>query len=69
MADDADLAGPNIENTVADGLAESRRAPALVACGVCHYCTEPVPPGRLFCDADCRGDYDHLQARRKANGL
>ena len=68
MADDADRAAPNIENMIADGIAECRRAPSLIPVGFCHYCGEGVLPGRLFCDADCARDFEYEQARRKANG-
>ena len=25
--------------------------------GYCHNCCEPLEPGKLFCDSDCRMDY------------
>lgn len=66
--DDADRAEERIENTIADGIAECRRAPSLIAVGFCHYCGDPVAPGRLFCDIYCARDWEYEQARRKANG-
>lgn len=68
MSDDADRADPRIEDTIADGIAEVRRSTSLIAVGFCHYCGEGILSGRLFCDVDCRDDYQHEQARRKANG-
>lgn len=65
--DDADRADKVINNTVADGLSAIRRSPSLVPAGFCHFCGEAVQPSHLFCDTDCRDDYDHMQARRKAN--
>lgn len=37
--------------------------------GFCYNCDEPLSPEQLFCDSDCRDDYQHIQERRKANGL
>ncbi|MDN2678480.1 hypothetical protein [Janthinobacterium sp. SUN033] len=42
--------------------------PALVAQGCCHYCDEPLAPALLFCDADCRDDYDKEQAAKARAG-
>ncbi len=76
MADDADRAEYLIEQAAADGLAEVRRAldAGPRAVGVCLYCAEPLPPGRLFCDADCRDAdcrdaYDHEQRLRRMQGV
>lgn len=71
MADDADRAEARIEHTIADGIAAARRAPGLLAVGVCHYCGEPVAAGRLFCDSsenECAKDWEHEQRRRKDLG-
>jgi len=73
--DDADRAGELIESREAAGVAyytdESKRR-ALIPAGFCHYCGESVDPGFIFCpitDNACAKDYEHEQARRKANGL
>lgn len=42
-------------------------APKLAAIGECHNCGEPLSAGERFCDADCRDDYQHRLARRRAN--
>ena len=68
MADDCDRAEERIENTLNDALAEVRRASSLIAVGFCHYCGEATAPGHLFCDKDCRDDYEAQQAARKRNG-
>ncbi len=26
--------------------------------GFCHYCDEPLPNNQIFCDSDCRNDYE-----------
>jgi hypothetical protein len=69
MADDADLAAPFIENTVAAGIAQAQAYKSLVACGRCHYCSSAVGPGQVFCDRDCGDDWQHEQDRRRAQGL
>jgi len=33
------------------------KQPQLTSCGVCHNCAEPVNSGLLFCDANCRDDW------------
>lgn len=64
MADDADKAGPRIDDVISDGRARARRAlenPSLrpiiqeldgVRFGVCHFCESPIQPGHLFCPVD-----------------
>ncbi|EEN5588745.1 DUF2116 family Zn-ribbon domain-containing protein [Salmonella enterica subsp. enterica serovar Mountpleasant] len=56
MADEADIAG-DIERTRLDALILNRERHLLPATGHCYNCGEPIPVG-LFCDADCRDDYD-----------
>lgn len=36
--------------------------------GRCLACGEPTDGGRLFCDADCRDEYEVTQKRRRING-
>lgn len=48
-------------------IAKCRRsAPTIPACGRCHNCQASVPAGVLFCDADCRDDY---QTRCRVSAL
>lgn len=45
-------------------LARARAAiQKLPACGLCHNCQASVPPGHLYCDADCRDDHQHRTKR------
>lgn len=62
MSDHVDNTDKIIFAEVARGLAAVRRRPALVAYGCCHYCDEPLAPVLLFCDVDCRDDYEKAQA-------
>jgi hypothetical protein len=54
--DDADRAQLQEERQHAARIAA--RAPAGPApAGHCLYCGTPLPPGRRWCDADCRDDW------------
>ncbi len=64
--DELDRAQEREEEMRADALAQRR--PVLAACGACHYCDEPLPAGRLFCDADCRDEWQRLDDARRRNG-
>jgi hypothetical protein len=69
--DDADRAGPNIDNMIADGIAKSRLEIGtnnLTACGVCLWCESPVSAGRVFCSPECHHDYMHDAQRRRDTG-
>lgn len=44
------------------------RKPVLKPVGVCWYCGEPVHSESLFCDIDCRNDYEKEQEAKKRNG-
>ncbi|MDO8052040.1 hypothetical protein O3301_26570 [Janthinobacterium sp. SUN211] len=68
MSDHIDNTDKIIFVEVARGLAALRRRPALVVHGCCHYCDEPLAPALLFCDADCRDDYDKEQAAKARAG-
>lgn len=63
MSDEADVANEQMELTLAS--ARSRRAPSLPAIGQCYNCEETLRFG-VFCDADCRDDYER---RVKGKGI
>lgn len=56
MADDADIAH-EIEQFNMEVRLASRRRYCLPVTEFCHNCHASVP-GRLFCDGDCREDYE-----------
>lgn len=56
MADDADLASQE-EQFRLQCLLQNRINTPLPFTGHCHYCFGTVLKG-LFCDADCRADYE-----------
>jgi hypothetical protein len=49
-------------------IALTFRNPTLPACGVCHFCTEIVEGNKLFCNADCRNDWQKDKDRKKREG-
>lgn len=58
--DDVDVAS-NKSQERNDDLINSIRAKAannLLFNKVCHYCDNLVISPKIFCDADCRNDYD-----------
>ena len=60
MPDDADRASI-LEQQMRD-YALAQRKPSLTFCGSCHNCGKIVAThGHLFCDEDCRDDYEHRQ--------
>lgn len=69
MSDHADNADSRIYRTIAAGLAAARHAPALQPDCRCHFCDEPVAVELLFCDVDCRDDYQRELAARRRAGL
>ncbi|PFH10878.1 hypothetical protein BCF11_3312 [Collimonas sp. PA-H2] len=67
MRDVADRAEWRIAKDIEVAMAHARRIPQLEADGRCHYCDDDVAHGRLFCNTDCRDDYQKEQeALRRA---
>ena len=48
---------------VADCLNIDRRHQRLIPCHRCHNCEASLPAGFLFCDTDCRDDYQRRAKR------
>lgn len=48
--------------------AKTMRLPQLPQNGRCHNCGEQIAAGLLFCDADCRDDYQKAADARKRAG-
>ena len=68
MSDHADIADEKIYRAIAVGLDASRRSPELAPDCRCHFCEEAVPVGSLFCDVDCRDDFEREQAALRRAG-
>lgn len=49
--------------------AQKRRHRTLKPAGACHYCGELVGANDLFCNIDCRNDYDDEEETRRKQGL
>ena len=49
-------------------VALKMRKPTLIPAGSCHYCDSVLRAGLLFCDTDCRDDWQHEQDARSRNG-
>ncbi|WP_433692093.1 hypothetical protein [Herbaspirillum seropedicae] len=68
MSDHADNADKKIYGAIAAGLAAARRAPTLEPDCRCHFCDEPIAGELLFCDVDCRDDYQKMDSARLRAG-
>jgi hypothetical protein len=68
MSDHADNADSRIFRTIAAGLAAVRRAPELQPDCRCHFCDEIVAVNLLFCDVDCRNDFERQDAALRRAG-
>ncbi len=46
-------------------LAAARNRPVMPAVGACYNCGEEIDPGLVFCDRDCRDDYEKRHPHQK----
>lgn len=46
-------------------LARARNHPSMPAVCACYNCGEELAPGLLFCDKDCRDDYEKRHPQQK----
>ncbi len=58
MSDIADAADQPIEQFLAAAITRARQASPLMCNGHCAFCEEAVAPGLVFCDRDCRDDFE-----------
>ena len=68
MSDYADNADKRIYGAIEAGLAAVRRVPLLQPDCRCHFCDEVVAANFLFCNLDCRDDYQLELAALLLNG-
>jgi hypothetical protein len=69
MSDIADRAEDVIAIDRAAAMAAVRKsARCLEPDGHCYFCDEDVPHDRLFCNADCRDDFDWEKAALRRAG-
>lgn len=49
-------------------LGVKARFEALPYTGYCHYCKEATGATKIFCDPECRDDYDRQEKLKHING-
>lgn len=66
MADEADMTGDRLDAEIefARRQLAHRAKRELVPLGLCYNCDEQLTDKRLFCDADCRKDWERFNATR-----
>lgn len=69
MSDHADVSDQHIETFLATAIAKARRQTRLESDGRCAFCDEPVDIGKVFCDRDCRDDYEKERRLEKIAGF
>lgn len=67
MSDEADQAFLAEQEAIAKGVRRVVRQTNLPFTGACRNCEGPLERPNIFCDADCRDDYQHRQERRRLN--
>lgn len=67
MSDIADMADIEVGGAIARGLAAISTAPEVRETGYClsALCGDEVPPGRRWCDAECRDDWERAKGRQR----
>lgn len=60
--DDADRAEGRIQASIIAGIDAARRASRLIPVGACYNCETIIGGGKIFCDSECREDFE---VRRK----
>lgn len=50
-------------------IAAQRKRTNLLPTGSCYFCDSLLRDGVLFCDADCRTDYERTEKARIRNGV
>lgn len=58
MPDDFDRASDLEMKQRALAERRARNRPGMAAVGACYNCGDALPGTRLFCDKDCRDDYE-----------
>lgn len=66
--DEADAADAQVSKTLESHInaVRARVKDVLLVTGLCWNCEEPVT--HLFCDADCRNDYERRQSSARRLG-
>lgn len=68
MSDEFDRASDLEEAEREMAIKNIRSQSQLPDVGSCYYCSEFTPPGRRFCDSECRDGYEAEVEARRRNG-
>ena len=68
MSDEFDRASDLEEIHREMAIKNVRQQQQLPDIGSCYYCNEYTPPGRRFCDSECRDGYEAEIAAKRRNG-
>ena len=68
MSDHADKSDGRIAQIVEQGMDRVGRAAMMQPTGHCRFCDEELAAGLLFCDVDCRDDFEKEDAAMKRAG-
>lgn len=69
MSDIVDKSEWLIEASLQNSLRKVRQTERLFGNGRCLFCDEAGPHDRLFCDSDCRDDYERVQEALRRTGM
>ena len=58
-----------LEEARNERLLNSEKSKEAEETGYCLFCGEPLPPGRRWCDKDCRDDWEREQKLRRNKGM
>lgn len=67
FSDPLDAASQEIDKQMNIGLAKIRAFKPLQSDGKCKNCNDDIDGSLLFCDSDCRDDYEFINNRKRAN--
>jgi hypothetical protein len=68
MSDIADRAQSQIDLDLQAAIYQTRSRPAMRRMSQCHFCEEFVCDTELFCNVDCRNDYERHERIGKIRG-
>lgn len=67
MADDVDRANDLAEQQLQDALQKARKVNRTKPTGFCKNCSNAVGDKKIFCDDECREDYEWYTKRKSVN--
>ena len=65
MSDEVDVSNDRWDTYVSRRISSAaHNVPEAEATGECLFCTEELPEGRRWCDADCRDGWQKLKGQK-----